>query len=377
MIEIIPGSNEPIYEQIVEQIRLAVATGRLGPGDRLEPVRVLASQLSVNASTVARAYRLLEQQGIIETNRRRGTVVAQTETGSTVLVAREDRLRTLFERPLVEALVEGFTPEEVEAAVGLQLAAWRERRLKAAPVSRQTHDRDRLNRFTGSHDLAMETLWAQARRLHPETVFNVSYVGSVDGLLALLRGDAALAGSHLLDQESGEYNLPILRRLFVGQRLCIVTLAERRQGLIVQRGNPKKVNAFVDLTRPDVKMVNRQRGSGTRTLLDYSLHRCAGSGQKPNGYEEEVSTHSAVAEAVAQGTADVGLGLQAAARAFHLDFVPLTNERYDLVLFAEDRTRSPLTWLIDLVKSPEFRGVVAQLGGYDTTNTGQELYVNL
>ncbi len=179
----------------------------------------------------------------------------------------------------------------------------------------------------------------------------------------------------MLDEESGEYNLPILRRLFVGQRICVVTLCERQQGLIVPRSNPKAVSSFADLARPGIRMVNRQAGSGTRALLDYHLHKLGVSVESILGYGDEVSTHLAVAEAVARGSADAGLGVLAAARAFGLGFVPLANERYDLVLTARDRTTPPLNWLLDHVKGAEFRRIAGHLGGYETRLSGQEIYI--
>jgi putative molybdopterin biosynthesis protein len=181
-----------------------------------------------------------------------------------------------------------------------------------------------------------------------------------------------LAGSHLLDEESGEYNLPVLRRLFVGFPLCLVTLAEREQGLILPRGNPRRIGGYADLVRPGVRFVNRQPGSGTRSLLDHSLRRLAVNSAEIQGYERVVSTHLAVAAAVAEGSADAGLGIQAAARAFDLDFLLLARERYDLVLAAADRDCSPVAELLAVLGSPRFRAVVGQIGGYDTARTGEE-----
>ena len=287
---------------------------------------------------------------------------------------RDARLRGLAERAIVEALAQGFSAEEIEAAFGLQLAAWREQ--LARPASRPaTETPDRLCRFAGSHDLALEALWAHARREHSEVSFTANYVGSLDGLLALLHGEVALAGAHILDEETGEYNLPILRRLFPGGQVRTVTLAEREQGLIVAAGNPKRIGSFADLARDDVRFVNRQAGSGTRTLSEHHLRRAGIAAASVVGFDRVVDTHLAVASAVAEGSAsgaDAGLGVYAAARAFGLDFVPIAKERYDLVLLAADRSQPPLSWLLDTVANPGFRAVVAELGGYDTAKTGQE-----
>jgi len=374
MIDMELKAGEPEYLQIAQQIRWAVANGRLKTGERLEPVRSLAVRLGVNVSTVARSYRLLETQGVVETHQRAGTIIRSAGTGATPQDVRQMRLRQMVERTLVEALALGFSLDEIDAAFGLQLAAWSERRQQAIPPRPQSAV-DRLFQFAGSHDLALEALWTQARRSHADVVFSARYVGSLDGLLHLLRGEVGLAGAHMLDDESGQYNLPILRRLFVGQRLCVVTLAEREQGLMAAQGNPKGITGLEDLTRPDVRLINRQAGSGTRTLLDYHLRRLNVSPRQVVGYEQEVVTHTAVANAVARGSADVGMGVLAAAQVFGLHFIPVARERYDLVTPAEDRNSPPIAWLLDTVASPNFKAVVAALGGYDATATGTEAYI--
>jgi len=373
MIDIQLKPGEPEYMQIVQQIRWAVANGNLKTGDRLDPVRTLAARLGINASTVARAYRLLEMQGVVETYKRRGTLVAASGAGMADL--RQVRLRQTLERTLVETLAMGFSLDEIEAAFGLQLAAWHERRAQPVAAEQRIADGDRLHGFAGSHDLALEALWTQARRSHAADTFSVRYVGSLDGLLQLLRGDVGLAGTHMLDEETGEYNIPILRRLFLGQRLCVVTLAEREQGLMVAAGNPKQVLALQDLARRGVRFINRQPGSGTRSLLDYHLRRLGLAPSALQGYDREVQTHTAVADAVARAEADAGLGLRAAAQAFGLHFIPLAIERYDLVTLAEARQRPPLSWLLDAVSTPSFKSVVAALGGYDIAHTGDEVNI--
>ncbi len=372
MIQIDPGSDVPIYQQIANQVRMGVATGQLRQGERLEPVRALARRLVVNASTVARAYQLLEHEGVIQTNRRGGSQIARNQDAEMLYSLRRERLRSLVERAIVEALAQSFQPEEIEATFDVQLAAWRERRSAGAePVTGHRASAGVL-RFAGSHDLALEALWAQARQLHTGLAITASYVGSLDGLLALLHGDATLAGAHILDEESGDYNLPILRRLFVGQALAVITLAERQQGLIVARGNPLGIKNLEDLGRPGLRFVNRQPGSGTRTLLDYHLRRKHITPQSITGYSSVVPTHLAVGAAIVEGRADVGLGLVAAARAHGLGFIPLARERYDLIMRAEDRRCEPVATLLKIIGKPEFKAVVAELGGYDTTRTGEE-----
>lgn len=375
MIEITLQPGEPEYMQIVQQVRWAVANGQLQTGERLAPVRRLAAQLNRNASTVARAYRLLEMQGVVETHQRRGTIVAEAHAQSGLHNLRHTRLRQVMERALVETLALGYTLSEIEAEFGLQVAAWSERRSHPPAAARQTNDSDHWHRFAGSHDLALEALWTQVRHAYPEDTFSARYVGSLDGLLLLLHGNIAIAGTHMLDDETGEYNLPILRRLFVGRSLSVVTLAEREQGLIVAAGNPKQVTSLNALQQPQLQFINRQSGSGTRALLDYHLRRLGIGAERIAGYDHEVQTHTAVADSVARGQADAGLGLRAAAHAFGLDFVPLAHERYDLVMLAEERSQAPLERFLDCLNSVSFRSLIAALIGYDATHTGHEITI--
>jgi molybdate-binding protein/DNA-binding transcriptional regulator YhcF (GntR family) len=375
MIHVDFASDVPIYQQIEEQVRMAVAAGRLRPGDRLEPVRELAAQLGVNASTVARAYLLLEHAGVIETNRRRGSVIAARVEDPELRALREQRLQSIMQRALVEVLAMGYRAEEAEAAFGLELAAWNQRR---QPPSRDAEPEAALTGavlFAGSHDLALEALWARSRLAYPGLDLSIRYTGSLEGLVALWQGDATLAGVHLLDEETGEYNLPIVRRLFPGRSMRVVTLAERRQGLLVPPSNPRRLATWRDLAQPDLRFANRQIGSGTRTLLDLHLRREGVSPWAIPGYSSGLPTHLAVAAAVAEGRADAGLGLLAAARAYGLDFVPLASERYDLVLYAAHREKAPLRDLLEMVCSAGFRAVVAELGGYDVTQSGHEMWL--
>lgn len=375
-IEVDPAGDVPVYMQIADQVRVGVATGQFRPGDRLEPVRELARRLAVNSSTVGHAYQLLEREGVIRTNRRGGSLIASEQDAGALEALGEARLRAMFERPVLEGLAQGYSPERVEAAFNLQMAVWRERRRQPRPPERPLALRmgqdDRALAFAGSHDLALEALWAQARRADPGLALSVSYVGSLDGLLALLHGEALLAGAHILDEASGEYNLPILQRLFVGQPLRVVTLAEREQGLIVGPGNPLGISRLEDLARPGVRFSNRQLGSGTRTLLDYHLRRAQVDPQDIAGYGTTAPTHMAVAAAVAEGRADAGLGLVAAARAYGLGFVPLARERYDLVVPEAARDCAQVSLLLGIMARPEFRAMVEELGGYDTSQTGEE-----
>ena len=222
----------------------------------------------------------------------------------------------------------------------------------------------------GSHDLTLDLLADRLRRSYPAYSLSSSNVGSLGGLMALRRGESHLAGSHLLDEESGEYNLPFVRRYLRGRDIVVVNLVRRVQGLIVAPGNPLAVTHLGDLRRPDIAFVNRQRGSGTRVLLDYKLAELGIDPSEIRGYDREEYTHLAVAASVAAGGADTGLGILSAARALDVDFVPLMSEQYDLVAPREFYDSDLLRPLLELIRSDAFRVAVDALGGYDTSSTG-------
>jgi putative molybdopterin biosynthesis protein len=226
---------------------------------------------------------------------------------------------------------------------------------------------------TGSHDLVLDLAASTLRERDPRLTLASSNVGSLGGLTALRDGLCHLAGSHLLDPESGEYTLPYLERLLPGRDVSVVRLVHRQQGLIVAPGNPTGTTGIEDVAERGLRYVNRQRGAGTRVLLDHELSRRGISSEAILGYEREEHTHLAVAAAVAAGRADCGLGVLAAARAFGLDFVAVAQEPYDLVLLndsIEDQLLAPL-W--DLLESEDFRRAVTDLGGYDTTEMGRHI----
>jgi putative molybdopterin biosynthesis protein len=223
----------------------------------------------------------------------------------------------------------------------------------------------------GSHDLTLDLLSSELSKLEPGLTLSSSNVGSLGGLIALQRGEAHLSGSHLLDEQSGEYNLSYVRRLLAGRSVVLVNLVYRDQGLIVPPGNPKNVRGLDDLLRDDIRFVNRQKGAGTRVLLDYRLRQMDADPLRINGYDREEFTHLAVAASIAGGTADTGLGILAAARALKLDFVPILKERYDLVIPREHYDSDLLRPLLGLIRGPAFRRQVEALGGYDASQMGE------
>ncbi|MFC1996498.1 molybdopterin biosynthesis protein [Chloroflexota bacterium] len=233
---------------------------------------------------------------------------------------------------------------------------------------RSMADIERTILSIGSHDITLDVM-AQFLAMKGRRLASAN-VGSLGGLVALRRGESHLAGSHLLDPESGEYNLTYIRQYLPEVAVRVVALVGREQGLLVPQGNPKGICSLDDLSNPDIQFVNRQRGAGTRILLDYHLEKLGLAQENIRGYSQEEFTHLSVAAAVASGRADCGLGINAAAHALALDFVPLFKERYDLVvplIYARSELLDPL---LELLTDADFKHMVAGLPGYDVSIMG-------
>lgn len=224
--------------------------------------------------------------------------------------------------------------------------------------------------FTGSNDLTIGVLDDQVRAQYPGLRISASNIGSLGGLIALKRGEAHIVGSHLLDPATGVYNLADLKKQQLRSKVVLMNLVVREQGLIVPKGNPKKIRGIKDLARADVTFINRQPGAGTRVLLDYTLAKLKLKPQQVRGYEREEVTHMAVAVAVASGLADTGLGIKSAAKALGLDFVPVEREDYDLVFLKDFFSSEMGQKLVSVIRSQEFKHAVARLDGYATAKTG-------
>jgi molybdate-binding protein/DNA-binding PadR family transcriptional regulator len=222
----------------------------------------------------------------------------------------------------------------------------------------------------GSDDPVLDLLARFLTEAHPEIQFSAHRVGSLAGLMALAEGRADIAGVHLLDIESGKYNVPFVKHLMPEERVLLLHLAEREQGLMVARGNPKRIRSLKDLARRHVRLVNRQRGAGTRLFLYHRLRQARIDPQAIAGFASEIPTHNAVAAAVAAGTADVGPGIRAAAEEWGLDFISLGHERYDLAVphavFESQRLRA----LLEVMHAGGFRQAAATLSGYDVSRLG-------
>jgi putative molybdopterin biosynthesis protein len=224
--------------------------------------------------------------------------------------------------------------------------------------------------IVGSHDLILNMLVNRLKERNPELNIEVVYAGSLGGLIALQENRAHLAGIHLLDEETGEYNYPYVRHVLPGREMAIVHLAYRIQGLIFKKNNPKHIQGIEDLKRQEITFINRQKGSGTRVLLDLELRKNDILSSEVNGYENELNTHVAVATSIARGEADCGLGIQGAADACDLGFIPLFRERYDLVI-PEEHFRSALLFpLMNIISSSEFRNEIRHIEGYDSSQIG-------
>ena len=223
----------------------------------------------------------------------------------------------------------------------------------------------------GSHDNTLDVLANQIRVGQKNLTLSSSHVGSMGGLMAIKKGGCHLAGSHLLDISDGSYNISYVKKYLPDMKVKLVHLVLRDQGLILSRGNPKNVKGIEDLCRKDIRFINRQAGSGTRILLDYRLNELGIDPSDVNGYENEEFTHMSVAVAVQSGTADVTLGIYAAAKALDLDFIPVVTEQYDLIIPEHYFESENIQILLETVNSSEFKKQVEALGGYSTEKTGQ------
>jgi putative molybdopterin biosynthesis protein len=223
----------------------------------------------------------------------------------------------------------------------------------------------------GSHDITIDILSDEIRRGGKNIRISSGNVGSLGGLMAIRKGICHIAGSHLLDTETGKYNVSYIRRYLKGISVSIFRLVMRDQGLIVAKNNPKGIKGIMDLTREDVSFINRQAGSGTRILLDYNLARSGISPESIKGYDREEFTHMSVAVDVLSGAADCGMAIYAAAHALDLDFIPMDREQYDLVIPADFLNDPNIQIVLDTIRSREFRDRVAALGGYDPSRSGE------
>lgn len=224
--------------------------------------------------------------------------------------------------------------------------------------------------ITGSHDLILDILKNELQENFSEFDIVSFNVGSLGGLMALKQSRTHLATSHLLDPESGEYNFPYLKKILPEKELVVINLTYREQGIMVKKGNPKKIKGLDDLTKENISFVNRQKGSGTRVLLDYLLKKKNINPSNIRGYFREEFTHLMVASTVTEENVDAGLGILSAAKAFNLDFIPVAKERYDMIMPKEYYSDWRTQRLLDIIGSNKFKRRVMELGGYDLSRSG-------
>jgi len=370
-------SSKPIYQQITEQIQQLIVSGQIRAGERLPSVRHLGFILDISPNTVARAYLELERKKIVVAKRGGGTIITSGKDLEGIREIRQQNLLDNVNEDIIKMLSQGYDPEELEAAFYTSLGRWREERRVSGKASETSHPaaKKKLIRIVGSHDIALNTLVALFKQHENDTGVEVTYLGSLAGLIAIEEEKAELAGTHLLDEETGEYNIPFIKKVLPGREIAVVNLVYRIQGLMFVKGNPKQIKGLVDLHRRDISFINRQKGSGTRVLLDIHLKRGGIEPHDIRGYSNETDTHLAVASAIAQGKADAGLGIEAAARSCGLDFLPLFRERYDLVATGPVYRSNLLTPLLRIINSEEFTRIVNKVDGYDTSKTGETTFV--
>jgi excisionase family DNA binding protein len=230
--------------------------------------------------------------------------------------------------------------------------------------------------IAGSNDLALELLAKHVNLQFPPYTVSLSNVGSLGGLIALRHGSCHIAACHILNSETGEYNVPAVQSHFADVEVKVLNLSYRDQGLMVPRGNPKQIHDVKDLVTSRAKVVNRQEGSGTRVLFDYALKQNGIEGDAIEGYSNVAYSHIEVALEIFSGAADAGVGILAAARMMGLDFVPLGKERFDLVIPAEYYFGQAVRAVRQVLGSSKFKVDVARMHGYDTRDTGKLMYEN-
>jgi molybdate-binding protein/DNA-binding transcriptional regulator YhcF (GntR family) len=366
-----------LYLEIAESIRRHIVSGDLSPGDRLPAIRGMARRWGCTPGTVSRAYAQLTREGLVVGRRGGGTRVASGALDPERSAWQWATLVNRAEQYLLAAIGDGNTPAQAESALSVAVSRLRDLQRTEPPAPHlENNDAAPALRFAGSHDLAVEILARLVSEEMPDLRLSVEYVGSLGGLMALARNEAQIAGAHLWDKTSDTYNVPFVQRLLPGRQTALLTVAHRSLGFIVPPGNPQGLEGLADLAQPGVSLVNRQPGSGTRVWLDAQLKALGIPAESVAGYEREELTHLAVARAVSDGEATMGLGIYAAAAAYGLGFVPLATERYDLVLPEPVWRSPPAQALVAEVRSSHFKESVVALGGYDTSETGQETWVS-
>ena len=363
-------NKTPLYQEIAESIRMEIIHGTLKAEDELPTVREMAEKWSCAPGTVLRAYQELAEQGLVVSRPGAGTHVTEALVTPSQSPLRKATLINLAESFLLKSLSSGYSIKEIEPA--FQTALERYREIADKPVNT---DENTL-RFIGSHDPIISMLAELLTEQTPDWNLDITFSGSLGGLIALVRGEADIAGSHLWDEETDTYNTPYIQRLFPGKRIALVHLAARRIGLITAHGNPLGIDGLQSLTREDITFINRQHGAGTRVWLDAQLKHKGITPQAINGYKNEVLTHTEVAKIVRSGQANTGLGIESAAIALELGFVPLGTEKYDLVIPETNWNHPIIQAFIALLSEPDIKADIENMGGYELDTCGMVDWVS-
>ncbi|MBA4383142.1 MAG: hypothetical protein C0410_00250 [Anaerolinea sp.] len=356
--------DEYLYQKIASAIRRDISIGLYKPGDELPSIRKLKESWHCTIGTIQRAIHKLEDEGLVSSH-----VGQKSKVVANINVHPADSLRraNLIHRAetfLLDTITSGYSPTEAEDAFRLALARWRN-----VSQSQNIFNQETL-RFAGSHDLAVAWIASHFDEISPGCRIHLNFSGSLSGLMALAEGKADVAGSHLWDTETNLYNLPFINKLFPGDKIVLITLAKRRIGWYVKPGNPKGFTGINDLIRKDIHFVNRNVGSGIRVYFDSKLKSCGINSNDIFGFDNQKMTHTDVAIEIVEGRADVGLGMEAAAKAHNLDFLFEDLERYDLVIRQEQLEKTPIKDLIAWLKSEKLIQVLDRLGGYESSETG-------
>jgi molybdate-binding protein/DNA-binding transcriptional regulator YhcF (GntR family) len=290
-------SQQPIYQQLIGQIQQLISAGQIKRGEHLPSVRHLGDKLNVSPNTVARAYLELERDQIVVTKRGGGTIVSPSGDFERLRDVRQAHLYKNIRNEVIRFLSQGYEPEQMEAAFYTSLESWREEnspKIGGGAGILPEFFREGSLRITGSHDIALNILVTLLKQKAKDIAIELNNVGSLRGLISLSEGKSEIAGIHLLDEETKEYNVPFIKRFFPGQKVAIINLVYRKQGLMVMAGNPRHIKGISSLPEPGLRFVNRQKGSGTRVLLDMQLKDLGIFHSNIKGYETELDNHLAV-----------------------------------------------------------------------------------
>jgi excisionase family DNA binding protein len=262
----------------------------------------------------------------------------------------------VFPKKLIDEWIES------NARTGLEQAKQKSRKIEGALLA------------SGSNDPILDMLQTDMKKSYPEFYIFSANTGSTEGLKALDMGYTDIAWSHLYDPNTGEYNVPFLPNHLPHVKPVVVNLFHRDLGFVTLCGNPLRIKGFQDLTKKGVRFLNRQKGSGTRLLIDQRLKDFGISSSKIGGYSNEVNTHLEVGLPILGKTADVGIATMATSKFLGLDFIPITKERFDMILSRETFFNKGVQALIKLIHSEEFRQKVEKIGGYDLKDSGRVIY---